>query len=144
MMAMKAILYPMLALVALTAVVAVTMYRRRVAEMRSRRVHPQKLALSAQTAAALQDTRAADNFRNLFEAPVLFYVAALTVYATQLTGPLYVALAWAYVATRIAHSAIQCTYNRVMHRFVAFAGGLLVVFTIFGLIALDLIVANRG
>ena len=57
-MAAKAILYPMLAMVALTAIVAVTMYRRRIAEMRTRRVHPQKLALSAQMASALADTRA--------------------------------------------------------------------------------------
>ena len=138
-MAAKAVLYPMLAMVALTAIVAVTMYRRRVGEMRARRVHPQKLALSAQMASALEDTRAADNFRNLFEAPVLFYVAMLTIYATQLTGPLYVGLAWVYVATRIAHSTIQCTYNRVMHRFLAFASGLLVLFAIFGLIAVDLL-----
>jgi hypothetical protein len=138
-MAAKAILYPMLAMVALTAIVAVTMYRRRVAEMRTRRVHPQKLALSAQMASALEDTRAADNFRNLFEAPVLFYVAMLTVYVTQITSPLYVGLAWIYVATRIAHSTIQCTYNRVMHRFLAFASGLLVLFAIFGLIAVDLL-----
>jgi len=138
-MAAKAILYPMLAMVALTAIVAVTMYRRRVAEMRTRRVHPQKLALSAQMASALEDTRAADNFRNLFEAPVLFYVAMLTVYVTQITSPLYVGLAWIYVATRIAHSTIQCTYNRVMHRFLTFASGLLVLFAIFGLIAVDLL-----
>ena len=143
-MAATAILYPMLAMVALTAIVAVTMYRRRIAEMRTRRVHPQKLALSAQTASALEDTRAADNFRNLFEAPVLFYVAMLTVYVTQITSPLYVGLAWIYVATRIAHSTIQCTYNRVMHRFLAFASGLLVLFAIFGLIAVDLLRTHSG
>ena len=143
-MAAKAILYPMLAMVALTAIVAVTMYRRRVGEMRARRVHPQKLALSAQMASALEDTRAADNFRNLFEAPVLFYVAMLTIYATQLTSPLYVGLAWVYVATRITHSTIQCTYNRVMHRFLAFASGLLVLFAIFGLIAVDLLRTHGG
>jgi hypothetical protein len=143
-MAAAAILYPLLALVALTAIVAVTMYRRRVAEMRGRRIHPQQLALSAQRAAALEDTRAADNFRNLFEAPVLFYTAVLTVFAAGLTAPVYVGLAWIYVATRIAHSAIQCTYNRVMHRFIAFASGLLVLFAMFGLIAFDLLVANRG
>jgi hypothetical protein len=143
-MAAKAILYPMLAIVALTFVVAVTMFRRRVTEMRARRVHPQMLASSAQIASALDDARAADNFRNLLEAPVLFYAAALTIYAAQLTSVPYVALAWAFVATRIAHSAIHCTYNRVMHRFFAFASGLLVLSAIFALIAFDLLGANRG
>ena len=143
-MAAKAILYPMLAIVALTFVVAVTMFRRRVTEMRARRVHPQMLASSAQIASALDDARAADNFRNLLEAPVLFYAAALTIYAAQLTSVPYVALAWAFVATQIAHSAIHCTYNRVMHRFFAFASGLLVLSAIFALIAFDLLGANRG
>ena len=140
----RAILYPMLALVALTAIVAVTMYRRRIGEMRGRRIHPQKLALSAGIASSLEDTRAADNFRNLFEAPVLFYVAVLTIYAAQLTNPLHVGLAWAFVVTRVAHSTIHCTYNRVMHRFAAFAVGLLLQFAIFGVIAFDLLVADRG
>ena len=29
--------------------------------------------------------------------------------------------AWIYVALRVAHSAIHCTYNRVLHRFAVFA-----------------------
>lgn len=143
-MAPKAIFYPMLAMVVLTAIVAVAMFRRRVTEMRTRRIHPQKIALSAQMASALDDTRAADNFRNLFEAPVLFYAGVLAVYATQLTSPAYVALAWAFVATRLAHSTIQCTYNRVMHRLVAFASGLFVLWTLYAVLAFDLLVANRG
>ena len=33
------------------------------------------------------------------------------------------AAAWLFVALRIAHSAIQCSYNRVMHRFAVFLAG---------------------
>ena len=33
------------------------------------------------------------------------------------------ALAWAYVGLRVAHSAIHLTYNRVRHRLVVFAVG---------------------
>ena len=140
----KLILYPMLAMVLLTAAVAAIMYRRRVAEMRAGRIHPQKLATSAQAAAALADTRASDNFRNLFEAPVLFYAAVLTVYATQLTDLTYVLLAWAYVGVRIVHSSIHCTYNRVMHRFSAYFGSLAVLWVIWGILAFDLVVRGGG
>ena len=38
------------------------------------------------------------------------------------------ALAWLYVALRYAHSAIHCTYNRVMHRFAVFIASMLVLF----------------
>lgn len=143
-MAAKTILYPLLAMVLLTAVVALKMLRSRVVELRTRRIHPQKIALSSQSLAMLEDTRAADNFRNLFEAPVLFYAAVLVIYAGQLTSPAYLVLAWAYVATRLVHSAIQCSYNRVMHRFAAFASSLFVLWTIYGLIAYDLLGSNRG
>ena len=143
-MTAKSILYPMLAMVVLTVIVAVVLFRRRVNEMRSRRIHPQKVATSAQMAAAIEDSRAADNFRNLFETPVLFYAAVIVVYATQLTSVAYVTLAWAYVATRVVHSAIHCTYNRVIHRLLAFAASVLLMWALWTLLAFDLLVRGRG
>jgi hypothetical protein len=139
-----AILVPLLAYVLLTAIVALVMYRRRVAEMVTRRIHPQQVATAAQMGARLEDTGAADNFRNLFETPLLFVAAVLTVYAASLPSLPYVVLAWLYVATRIVHSAIHCTYNKVMHRLYAFMASLVVLWTMWGLIAWDLAVAGRG
>lgn len=71
-------------------------------------------------AATITDTRAPDNFRNLFEVPVLFYVAILVIYVAGLYSTAFLALAWVYVAARVAHSFIQCTSNLVMNRFYAF------------------------
>ena len=143
-MTAKPIFYPMLAMVVLTVIVAVVLFRRRVNEMRSRRIHPQKVATSAQMAAAIDDSRAADNFRNLFETPVLFYAAVIVVYATQLTSVAYVTLAWAYVAARVVHSAIHCTYNRVIQRLLAFAASILLMWALWTLLAFDLLVRGRG
>ncbi|MES2296766.1 MAG: MAPEG family protein [Pseudomonadota bacterium] len=61
------------------------------------------------------------NYMNLLELPLLFYVACLLLFVTGGATPLAVALAWAYVALRIAHSLIHLSYNHVMHRFTAFA-----------------------
>jgi hypothetical protein len=116
----KLILYPLLAMFLLTCLVAATMLRRRIAFYKTNRVHPQKTATSAEMAAAIKDTRASDNFRNLFEIPVLFYVAVLVIHASALTSVAYVALAWGYVAARYLHSYIHCTSNVVMNRFYAF------------------------
>lgn len=116
----KLILYPLLAMVALTFIVAVTMLRRRVAAMKANRIHPQKVATSAQMAALLKDSRASDNFRNLFETPVLFYVAMITIYATGSICAPHLVFAWAYVLARYVHSYLQCTANVVMRRFYAF------------------------
>ena len=144
MISRHAILLPLLAYVLLTAIVAIVMYRRRVAEMVARRVHPQQVATAAMMAARLEDTGAADNFRNLFETPLLFIAAVLTIYAASLTSLPYVALAWLYIAARIAHSIIHCTYNKVMHRLYAFLASLILLWTMWGLIAWDLIVTGKG
>lgn len=135
----RSIFFPMLAMVALTFAVWLRLFFSRVGEMKRERIHPQSVALSAQAAAKLTDTRAADNFRNLFELPVLFYlalvVAALTAQVTAMT----LMLAWLFVALRIAHSVIHCGYNKVMHRFrVYFAGGV-VLWLLWGTVAVGLL-----
>lgn len=64
---------------------------------------------------------------NLFEAPLLFYVAAVIAVVSGHTGTLPVMLAWAYVALRYAHSAVHLTSNDVMTRFRLFAASWLVL-----------------
>lgn len=110
-------------MVVLTFVVALRMLRVRVSEMMARRIHPQALALSGQRAKRLEDSRAADNYNNLFEAPVLFYLLCAVAIGTGHVPAWLPALAWLFVLTRIAHSVIQCSYNKVMHRFAVFLGG---------------------
>ncbi|MEO5764639.1 MAG: MAPEG family protein [Casimicrobiaceae bacterium] len=144
MIARHAILFPLLAYVLLTAVVSIVMYRRRVAEMRARQLRPQQVATAAQMSTQLQDTGPADNFRNLFETPVLFVAAMITIYAASLTSLPYVVLAWLYIATRVAHSAIHCTYNKVMHRMRAFLASLIVLWVTWALIGNDLLALGRG
>lgn len=121
------ILWPGLALVAVTFVVTAVMYRRRIGEMVRERIHPQSVALSGQLAQRLSDSRASDNYRNLFELPVLFYFGIALALAAGVGDPWMVGLAWGFVALRIAHSAIQCSYNKVMHRFRVFLLGTVVL-----------------
>lgn len=107
----------------LTFAIGVRMYMKRVQEMKANRIHPQSVALSAQRAERLKDTRAADNFNHLFELPVLFYALAAIALAIGHV-PVFLAFgAWVFVASRIVHSIIQCTYNKVMHRFAVFIFG---------------------
>jgi hypothetical protein len=123
----------------LTFVVWWRMYVARIGEMRRERIHPQSIASSAQAAARLQDTRAADNFRNLFELPVLFYAALAVAALSGQGGIAIVALAWSFVALRVVHSAIHCTYNRVMHRFIAYLLGGLVLWALWGVVGAGLL-----
>lgn len=120
------IFWPAFAMAALTFVVWWTMFFQRVAQMRRERIHLQSVAVSSEAAARLTDSRGADNFRNLFELPVLFYLALMVAFLTAQVDALTLGLAWSFVALRVAHSAIQCTCNRVKHRFYVYlAGGLM-------------------
>jgi hypothetical protein len=135
----QAILLPALAMAALTAGVWARLYVVRIGQMKRERIHPQSVALSAQAAGKLTDSRASDNFRNLFELPVLFYLALVVAALTAQTGPLVLGLAWGFVGLRIVHSLIQCTYNKVMHRFLVYFAGGLVLWALWAVIAAGLL-----
>src|SRR5258706_2898074 len=70
------------------------------------------------------------NMMNLLELPVLFYVACLACYVTDRVDGVTLALAWAYVALRAAHSTIHLTYNRVRHRLLAVAASNVVLISL--------------
>lgn len=130
------VLLPSFAMVAVTLLVWITLYVQRLGEMSHERIDPEQIASSAQAAARLRDTRAADNFRNLFELPLLFHVAVVIAFVTGHVDVVLLGLAWAFVALRAVHSAIHCSYNRVMHRFVAYALATLVLWAFWALLAL--------
>ena len=132
----KPILLPMLALVVLTFTVWIYMYVTRIGEMRRKGITAQKLDSRAQAQSLLTDSaRAADNLKNLFELPVLFYVGLLLSMVLMIQDPLLVQLAWGYVALRVVHSVVHCTYNRVMHRFIAYVASCVILMLIWARLA---------
>jgi hypothetical protein len=134
-----AMLAPAFALVALTVVVYFWMYTLRLRELHRGRIDAQAVATSAKMASLVTDTRAADNFRNLFELPVLFYAALLIAAATPaLSTTASLRFAWAFVALRVLHSLVHCSYNRVMHRFALHVASTLVLFAWWAYLALQL------
>ena len=117
----KPLLLPLLAQVALTFIVMLIMYRKRVAEMKLKRIHPQRIRTRSKSKALLTDSAsAADNFSNLFELPILFYTAILLTLILMVQDSILVILAWAFVISRYLHSFVHVSYNRVMHRFSVF------------------------
>jgi hypothetical protein len=135
----NAIFLPAVAMAVLTFVVWWRMYATRIAQMKREGIHPQAVATSAQAAAKLTDSRAADNFRNLFELPVLFYLALVVAAQAQLSTTAVLVLAWVFVALRVVHSWIQCTYNKVMHRFYVYVTGGMVMWTLWGVLGYGLL-----
>ena len=127
----KPLLLPLLAQVLLTFIVLTAMYFDRISEMNNRKIDPEELkSRSAATGKLTSSEASSNNFINLFESPVLFYVAILLALILMLQDRILVVLAWAYVASRYLHSFIHITYNTVMHRFTVF------IFSCFVLLAM--------
>ena len=126
--------WPIIAMAGLTFLVWLRMFQTRVGEMKRRSIHPQSVAHSAQMAQLVEDSRASDNLRNLFELPVLFYAAMLLCLQAGIDSLAILVLAWAYVVLRVLHSYIHCTYNRVMDRFKAYVLSGFVLWAIWGLL----------
>ncbi|HWN05983.1 MAG TPA: MAPEG family protein [Steroidobacteraceae bacterium] len=119
---------PCAAMAGLTALVWLKLYADRLGEMRARRIDPQALATARTAAGKLEETGAADNFRNLFEVPVLFYLLCVALALNGGSAPGFVATAWVYVALRAVHSLVHVTYNRVVHRFLVYVASTLLLF----------------
>jgi hypothetical protein len=115
-----AVLYPMFALACWTLVVLllIPLVRVRSALKREIRVDDFKLGESAAVPPYVSIPNR--NYMNLLELPMLFYVVCLLLYVTGGASSLTIALAWAYVALRVVHSAIHLSYNHVVHRLTAF------------------------
>ena len=122
------LIYACLAMVMLTLAVGILMLFTRVREMRSKRIHPQATSTSVKMSAKLENVQPADNFKNLFEVPVLFYGLVAVALAVGFVPGWLVVGAWLFVALRVLHSLVHCTYNKVYHRLAVFmaAFGLLV------------------
>lgn len=122
-----AILWPSVALTALTFMVWVMIFVRRVPYLQGKDIATMAVR-DGRPAAPARVSAPNDNLLNLFELPVLFHVLCVALAVTGLASPAMLIAAWAFVALRAVHSLIHCSYNKVMHRFVAYALSSLVLF----------------
>jgi hypothetical protein len=124
-------LVPMLALIAWTFVIWVWMYATRIPAMQAAGLDPAKVKRKSDLdVLPARVQQIADNYNHLHEQPTLFYaLVAYCVLAGTADG-VNVGLAWGYVASRVVHSLVQCTWNFVPVRFAIFSVGSLLLMAI--------------
>ncbi len=113
-------IYPMFAMVLLTVVVLVILFRSRVAAVRQGLVSAAYFRIYQGEIEPESTAKPARHFANLFEAPVLFYVVCLAAMITHFTGVAMQALAWTYVAARVLHTNVHLGGNRLRKRIRAY------------------------
>ena len=122
------LIYPMAAMVLLTAIVLTRMVHGRFAGVKrgdvDARYYKTWQGENTETRGMAQNSR---HFINLFENPVLFYAACL---AAMITGPgtgAIVWLAWAYVGCRIAHAFVHLGANKITPRMTVYGASWVVL-----------------
>jgi len=117
------IFMPFIGMLLLTFLVWVYLYVRRISYTIKHRIHPQRLTTPEKGKALIPDevNYPAYNLTNLFELPVAFYAICLYLYVTGNVDATYVAAAWVFFLSRVLHSIVHCTFNRVIVRFYLYA-----------------------
>lgn len=113
---------PFFAMMLLTIVVWIYMYSKRIPFINSLNLEPEQITpaeLAQRSPASVSNP--SDNLKNLFEVPILFYATVLYLFVTGNVDQIYVVAAWAYFVLRLSHSAVHCTANIVMLRFIIYA-----------------------
>jgi len=122
------LLQPLIALVLWTLVIWAWMYATRIPAMQAARIRPDEARFPGSLDVLPPRVRqVADNHNHLHEQPTLFYAVTVAAVLAGVHDGATLALAWAYVATRVLHSLVQTTVNRVMARFTLFFAGSLVL-----------------
>ncbi|MEP6938291.1 MAG: MAPEG family protein [Rudaea sp.] len=135
----RLIFWPAVAMVVLTILVTFKMFFERKRQIEAEGIRWREIATSSKMNERLVDTRAADNYRNLFEAPTLLYLALVVSFLTAQVNVLTLTLAWLFVALRYVHSAIHCGGNRIRYRLPVFFLGCIVLWIFWGVLAFGLL-----
>ncbi|MCC3430510.1 MULTISPECIES: MAPEG family protein [unclassified Microcoleus] len=128
----NAIFSPFFAMVFVTLVVWVYLYIRRITFLNNTKLAPKELAVPGMLAqiSPPEVSNPSDNFKNLFEIPVLFYALVLYLFITNQVDAVYVNAAWIFVGFRALHSIVHCTFNLILLRFYLYLFSTLMVWFI--------------
>jgi hypothetical protein len=129
------LVYPMVAMVALTFFMLVAMFRSRVGAVKAGEAD----AGFYKTYQEGKEPRATAAYSrqvvNLFESPTLFYAACMTAMITGQTSTAMLVLAWAYFALRVLHAYIHTGSNKLSPRIRVYFASWLVLLAMWASIA---------
>lgn len=113
-------LYPMFAMVLLTLFVGLMTVKARFMSIKNREISMKYYQLMQGDNIPSAITLSTRCFNNMFEVPVMFYVAATLYLVLGIESTTGLFLAWAFVILRVIQACIHLGYNNVIHRLIAF------------------------
>jgi len=131
-------LLPVVGMIMLTIGISLLMLKHRYRAVLKDGVHPAYFKLNR--GAKLPDyvVQVTQHYDNLFEAPVLFYIAMIFVLVLNQVDSIYIVLSWLYLFSRMAHAYVHTTYNALRHRRNTFLASSLVLVVLWVKLAIDM------
>jgi hypothetical protein len=115
------ILWPTFALVALIFVVWLTLFVQRIRHIKRNPPRAEDFATGTGATRYFEPVEMpANNLRNLFEMPVLYFALVPLLLITHHANHIQVLLAWIFVVLRAVHSFIHIGPKKVMPRFMVY------------------------
>jgi hypothetical protein len=140
-MTVSSLLLPVFVQVALTFALMFWMAGARRAAVLGRKVALKDIALREPNWPA-RVTQLANAYHNQLELPVLFYVLIALILITNTNSIVFVLLAWAFVAARLAHAYIHTGTNYVPSRFYAMAVSAMILAAMWVIFAVRILIAE--
>ena len=137
-----ALVYRMFAIVVLTCVVLVALFRARTLSVTGGQVSGyfyKTYRGDEEPDALVQLSR---HFSNLFEAPTVFYAVCLAAMITGQSALLLQSLAWTYVLLRVAHAHIHIGRNKLRPRIFVYLLSWIVLLLMWAYVAAGVLMAG--
>jgi len=125
----------MFAMVLLTFIVLVALFRSRVSSVRKGEISPFYYKLYQGAVEPERSLKLSQHVANIFEAPTLFYVACLAAMITGVQSTVFLSLAWLYVSLRILHAIIHIGSNKLRRRIAVYITSWFVLLSMWVLLA---------
>ena len=134
----EALLYPVLAQIALTFALLFTTAGLRFAAVSSGTVKVKNIVLG-QKAWPEKVQQYSNAFQNQLETPILFYAGVLFAMVLNAAGPILMMLAWTWFGLRVVHAGIHITSNTLQVRFMAFGASVIALLAFWVVLAVEVI-----
>lgn len=115
------LIFPMFAMVLITLVVLLVMFKSRVAAVREGRLDINYFKTYNSVNPPDEVVKSQRQFTNLFELPVLFYAGCLVAMNIPIYGFWILVWPWLIVVARMLHAYIHLGTNKVYPRMIAYA-----------------------
>jgi hypothetical protein len=124
------ILFPMICLILITGGMGVAMLAARYRAVREGALSVSYFKYNQGGKPPEYLLRLTHHFHNLLETPLLFYFVLVVILLLEKVDLIYLALAWLYVVSRIAHAWVHLRSNNILHRKNAYLISYLLIFSL--------------